>query len=170
MSAESTTIDAPAPLAYVPTTRNEVIKVIGLGLVAGLLVPALTTLLTKFFIEPVFCNAGSDTFSICSSGGVVANHIAAILVAFGAFALLTHWGIYRALLLAIAATIAMWGLQKYASPLTTGYWLEYYLFSALLYALAFAVFYWLLRIRNFAFSLLLTVAVVIGVCVVMVVA
>ncbi len=170
MATENATVlGEPAPLAYEPATRNEVVKVIGLGLLAGILVPSLTTLLAKYFIEPVFCSGGADTFSVCSSGGVVANHIAAVIVGFGAFAVLTHWGVYRALLLAIAATIAMWGIQKYATPLTTGSWLEYYLFSALLYALGYATFYWLLRIRNFVVSLVVTLVAVAAVCVAVVV-
>jgi hypothetical protein len=169
MALQSTTIDAPASLAYVPSERNEVIKVIALGLLAGLLVPALSSLIAQYFITPVFCTGGTDTFSICSSGGVVANHIAAVIAGFAAFAVLSHWAVYRALLLVVAATIAMWGLQKYATSLTTGYWLEYYLFSALLYALAYTIFYWLLRISNFVVSLIVTLVAVVAVCVTMVV-
>lgn len=161
-ATDTSVTTAPAqPLAYIPASRNEVIRVIVLGLVAGILVPLLSTILENYFIKPVFCNGG-DAFSVCSSGGVVANHIAAILVAFGAFALLMHWAVYRALLLVIAATIAMWGLKKYADPLTVGSWLEYYLFSALLYALAYVAFYWILRLRNFVVSLILTIIGVIA--------
>lgn len=149
------------PLAYVPASRNEVVKVVILGLIVGLLTPLLSLLLENYFIIPVFCNGG-DGFNICSSGGVVANHIAAIIVAFGAFAVLMHWTVYRALLLAIAATVAMWGLKKYADPLTVGSWIEYFMFSALLYAVAYTFFYWILRMRNFIVSLVLTIVAVVA--------
>jgi hypothetical protein len=149
------------PLAYVPASRNEVIKVVILGLIVGLAVPLLSLLLENYFIVPVFCNGAGDGFNICSSGGVVANHIAAIIVGFAAFAVLMHWAVYRALLLVVAATIAMWGLKKYADPLTVGSWIEYFLFSALLYAVAYTFFYWILRLHNFVVSLILTIVAVI---------
>jgi|GEM_PF-1879985 len=158
-------ITAPAPLAYVPATRNEVIKVIVLGLLAGLAVPLLAQLVANYAIDPIFCRTGVNTFNICASGGVVANHVAAIIVAMVGFLILTRWAVYRALLLVVAVTIAMWGLKKYADPLTSGPWLEYYLFFALLHGLAFALFYWLLRLRNFIMSLILTILAVIAACV-----
>jgi len=153
----------------VPATRNEVFKVIALGLIAGLLVPLFSWLIATYIIQPVFCNTGANAFNICSSGGVVANHVAAIVVAIAAFIILTQWSVYRALLLIVAVTIAMWGLKKYADPLTNGYWLEYYLFFSLLHGLAFAFFYWILRLRNFLLSLILTILAVIAACVAVVV-
>lgn len=152
-STQYATPAAPAPLAYVPASRNEAVKVVVLGVVVGLLVPALSTLVVNYFISPVFCN-GPDTFSVCASGGVIANHIAAVALAVVTFIVLTQWTVYRALVLVIAATLAMWGLKKYADPLTSGSWVEYYLFSGLLYGLAYALFYWLLRLRNFIVSII----------------
>lgn len=156
------------PLAYISMPRGEIIKVVTVGLLAGVLVPLATYMLSTYFIEPVFCQAGSEAQNICSSGAVIANHIAAVIVAVIAFAVMTRWGIYRALLLVAAVTLALWGLQKYAAPLTAGYWLEYYLFSALLYGLAYMAFYWLLRLKHFVASSILTLVLVVGVCVLMV--
>ncbi|HVI69622.1 MAG TPA: hypothetical protein VM581_04140 [Magnetospirillaceae bacterium] len=172
MQAEQANVvdSSPVPVAYVSIPRGEIVKLVALGLVVGLLVPLGTSLLTTYFIEPVFCRADGGVMGICSSGGVIANHIAAVVIAVAAFAVMTRWGIYRALLLAVASTLALWGLQKYAASLTTGYWLEYYLFSALLYGLAYMSFYWLLRLKNFVASLVLCIALVVAVCVVMVVA
>ncbi len=166
---QSEVIDtSSAGLAYVSIPRGEIVKVVILGLIVGLLVPLGTSLLTTYFIEPVFCHT-DGAMNICSSGAVIANHIAAVIIAVAAFAVLTRWGIYRALLLTAASTLALWGLQKYAAPLTTGYWLEYYLFSALLYGLAYTSFYWVLRLKNFVASLIALVALVVAVCVVMVI-
>jgi len=156
---------APAPLAYVPAAHNEVVKVIVLGLLAGLAVPLLTMFIANYGIDPIFCRTGANVFNICATGGIIANHVAAIIVAVVAFLVLTRWAVYRALLLAIAVTIAMWGLKKYADPLTSGPWLEYYLFFALLHSLAFVLFYWVLRLRNFIMSLILTILAVIAACV-----
>lgn len=160
---------SPEPM-YAPTTQSEVFKVVIVGLVVGLLVPLLTMALSTYFIVPVFCQGGADTLGLCSSGGVVANHIVAVIVAVAAFAFLNQWGIYRALVLVFGATLAMWGLQKYAAGLVTGPWLEYYLLSALLYGLAYLSFYWLLRVKHFVASAVLSGALAIGACVVMVTA
>ena len=160
---------APAPLAYVPSSRTEVIKVVVLGLIVGLLLPLLSMLIANYIIQPVFCATGANTFNICASGGIVANHVAAIMLAIAAFVVLMQWGVYRALLLVVAVTIAMWGLKKYADPLTTAHWLEHYSFFMLLHGLAFFLFYWLLRVRNFALSLILVVLAVIAACVAVVV-
>lgn len=169
MQAEQASlVETSSSVAYVSMPRGEIIKIVILGLLVGILVPLATSLLTTYFIEPVFCKAESDSFNICSSGAVVANHIAAVIIAVIAFAVLTRWNVYRALLLVLAGTLAMWGLQKYAAPLTGGYWLEYYLFSALLYGLAYMAFYWLLRIKHFVVSLVLTIALIVGVCLMMV--
>lgn len=153
---------APQPLAYVTTSRTEVIKVVIMGVVAGIVIPLLTTLIANYFIEPVFCHGG-DGFNICASGGVVANHIAAIIVAFIAFAVLSHWMVYRTLLLVVAVTIAMWGFKKYADPLGASV-VVYYLFSALLYGLSFVAFYWILRIRNFAVGAIVALLAVAAAC------
>lgn len=161
-TAVSNTTAVTPPLAYVPATRNEMIKVAVTGVIAGILIPLVSMLLANYFIEPVFCHGG-DNFSICSSGGVIANHVAAVLVGIAVFTVLNQWLVYRALLIVLAVTVVMWGLQKFAGPLTTGNWLEYYLFSALLYGLGYSCFYWLLRMRNFIASLAaLIIAVVLG--------
>lgn len=164
-AATATTDDSftPEPVVYVPATRDEVIKVTTLGVITGILIPFISALLANYFIVPVFCNGG-DNFNICASGGVVSNHVAAVLVGFAAFAILNQWAVYRALLLVIAVTIITWGLKKYADPLTSGNWIEYYLFSALLYGVGYLLLYWLLRLRNFIASLAATVIAVIAAC------
>lgn len=165
---KATVIDTSTPVAYISMPRGEILKVVILGLLVGLLVPAGTMLLTTYVIDPIFCKSDVTNANICSTGSVIANHVTAAVLGVGAFLLLNRWGVYRALLLVAASLLALWGLQKYAAPLTAGYWLEYYLFSALLYGLAFVAFYWLLRIKHFILSLILTAALVVLVCVVMV--
>lgn len=168
MQAEEAQVvnESSAPIAYVSVPRGEIIRIVITGLLAGLLIPLLTTLLTTYFINPVFCQAGES--DICASGSVIANHISAVIMGVAVFVVLTRWAVYRALLLVAASTLAMWGLQKYAADLTTqGF--EYYLFSMLLYGMAYLAFYWLLRLRSFVASLVLTIALTVAACVVLVV-
>lgn len=159
VSASSTS----APTAYIPTTRSEIIKVVVAGVLAGLLIPLIGILIEQYILAPVFC-AGDQNQALCTGASVWGNHIAALVVGVVGFLVLTQWMIYRALLLVVAVTISMWGLAKYGAALTTGSWGEYFLFSALLYGLGYITFYWILRLRNFVASLVLTILAVVAAC------
>jgi hypothetical protein len=162
--AAAETVNSPTILKpYVETDRMEVLRVSLVGIIVGLLVPLFALAIANWFIDPVFCRS-NQSFSICSSGGVVAYHSAAIIIAMAVIALFANWGVFRPLPLVIAATIAMWGFKKFVDPLTSGNWVEYYLFSMVLTALCYLLFYWLLRLRNFPLSILLTAAATALVC------
>lgn len=154
--AQTGTVIEPASDVYVAAEKSELIKVGVLGAIAGIAVPAVGMLLATYFITPVFCNS-TESFSVCASGGIVAYHVAGVLVGIAAVIVLIQMAIFRGVLLALAATIAMWGFKEYVDPLTSGNWLEYFAFSAVLSALSYVAFYWLLRIRTFGLSLGVTV-------------
>lgn len=141
---------------YLDTDRMEVIRVALAGAVAGLLVPLLALAIANWIISPIFCHANQG-FSICSQGGVVAYHIAGVMVALAGVALLANWSVFRPLPLVLAVTVAMWGFNKFVNPLVTGAWIEYFLFSVALTMLCYLLFYWLLRLRNFPVSITITV-------------
>jgi len=152
-------IDSPVSTElkpYMMTDRMEILRVVIVGVIAGILVPLLGVAIANGVISPIFCHA-NEGFAICADGGVVAYHISAIIIALIAVALFANWGVFRPLPLVLAATIAMWGFKKFVDPLTSGGWFEYYLFSVLLTALCFLLFYWLLRLRNFPLSIIATI-------------
>lgn len=162
--AEVDSVSPPTILKpYVETDRMEVLRVALIGAIVGLLVPLFALAIANWFIDPVFCRS-NQSFSICSSGGTVAYHSAGIIVAMAVIAIFANWGVFRPLPLVIAATIAMWGFKKFVDPLTSGNWVEYYLFSMVLTMLCYLLFYWLLRLRNFPASILLTAAATALVC------
>ncbi|HSE61585.1 MAG TPA: hypothetical protein VLA88_04810 [Candidatus Saccharimonadales bacterium] len=148
---------------YLETDRMEVFRVGLVGVIVGLIVPLLALAIANWFIDPIFCRS-NQSFSICNSGGIVAYHSAAIIVAMAVIAIFANWGVFRPLPLVIAATIAMWGFKKFVDPLTSGNWVEYYLFSMALTALSYLLFYWLLRLRNFPASIILTAIATALVC------
>lgn len=159
----TTDINSPTELKpYIETDRMEVLRVAVVGLLVGLFVPLLGIAIANGLIAPVFCNTNQD-FSICASGGVVAYHTAGIIVALAVVALFANWGVFRPLPLVLAATISMWGFKKFVEPLTTN-WVEYYALSMVLTALCFMLFFWLLRLRNFPLSIILTTVATILVC------
>lgn len=140
--------------------RGEVLRIALLGLFVGIVVPLLSFGLEKFFIEPVFCKS-PDSFGVCASGGLTAYYIATTLVSGIALILLINWTVFRPILIAAATAVALWGLQKYAGNMREDNWAEYYTFSAVIFASAYLLFYWLMRARSFMVSLLFTIAAVI---------
>lgn len=149
---------------YMESDRMELLRVGIIGVIAGLIVPLLGVAIANGLISPIFCHSNANTFSICSSGGIVGYHTAAIIVALAVVALFANWGVFRPLPLVLAATIAMWGFKKFVDPLTSGAWVEYYAFSIILTALCYLLFYWLLRLRNFPLSIILTIIATALVC------
>lgn len=131
-----------------------------LGLGVGVLIPALTWLLQKFLISPIFCREASS-LAVCGSGDLTTYYIATVVLGVVAIALMANWQIFRPLLIAVAAAAALWGLQRYAGNTIAGAGIEYYITSAVLWALALLLFYWLLRLKSFALSVVVTVLAVI---------
>jgi len=142
-----------------PPTRKELIKVIALGAVIGLLIPLISFLIERFFIEPVFCRS-ADSFGVCSTGGLTAYYAATVILSIVGVVLLANWQVFRPLLIAVAAAAALWGFKKYTGELSIHSVMEYYITSMLLFAVVYILFYWTMRIRNFAISVIVAVVLV----------
>lgn len=142
-----------------PSSRQEVIKVALLGVAVGLLIPFIGFLIERFFILPVFCSS-PDSFGVCASGGLTAYYVSTVIVTLAAVVALARWQVFRPLLIAIAAGAALWGLKKYIGDLSIVSGVEYYIFSALLFGVAYLLFYWIMRLRLFVMSVVLAVVLV----------
>ncbi len=145
---------------YIGASRIEVIKIALLGLAVGVFIPAISFLLERFFIEPVFCRS-ADSFGVCSNGGVTAYYIATGIISLLAIVLLVNWQVFRPLLIVVGVAATLWGFIRYVGDLATNSIFEYYIFSALLFAIAYLLFYWIMRIRVFMLSVLLAIALVV---------
>lgn len=153
-------ITTPVLKPYVESDRREFFRVIFVGVLAGIIIPLIGMLISNLLIKPLFCSSGQTT-GVCAAGGSVTGyHTAAIIVGLGAIALFANWGIFRPLPLVVAVTISLWGLQAYLDPLSTGNWLEFYVFSVVLSTLCYLLFYWLMRLRNFPLSIIAAIAAV----------
>jgi hypothetical protein len=152
------TAETPVLKPYVETDKREFLRVLIVGLVAGIVIPLLGMLITNLLIKPLFCNSG-QTSGVCAAGGTITGyHTAAIIVGIGAIALFANWGVFRPLPLVLAVTVSLWGLQAYLDPLSTGSWIEFFAFSAVLSTLCYLLFYWLMRLRNFPLSIIAAIA------------
>lgn len=122
----------------------------GLGVVSWL----LTMLIRQVIFVPLFCGDPSNSMCVGSTGG--AGVITLIAVSIAGLLGLVRLGVYRPLLVALAAAVTLWDMAIWLGKL---YWFEALAWSIVLYALSYVVYTWLVRPRNFGFALGLVVIV-----------
>lgn len=153
---------ASQPVFLRPASQFEMLRVGILGLLVGVLVPLVGQWLTAFFIKPVFCNSGNP-LGMCTDNTVVGYGAAISVLGILALVVLANWQVFRPLLIVIAAIISFWGFQQYVHTLANqGGWL-YYVLSAGLFAVAYVLFYWLMRLHNFLVGVVLMIAAIIAI-------
>lgn len=135
---------------------NTIIQVVLLGIILGALTWLLTLLLERFAMTPLLCNPSSN--AMCGSAGTLAGNIALVLTAIGALLGLVRLGVYRPLLVVIAASIVLWGLSGWMGGLL---WYETLAWTVALYAVVYTAFAWLVRPRFFLAAIILVLIVVI---------
>jgi hypothetical protein len=132
---------------------------LGLAALTGLAVGILTWFVSWFFqhviFNPLVCHSSVVT---CADNGVIAFNIASILVAIAGVVALVRGGIYRPVLVALAALVSLWSLQGLLNSLG---WFEALLWTAALYALAYGLFAWILKIYNLTIAAILLVILVV---------
>ncbi len=127
------------------------------GITAGLLTVVLSRFLETYIMTPAFCN--DDGAAICQSVPAISFHIASILSAIVAVVILVNASVYRPLLVAIAVIISLWQSSVLISDVS---WPISLVIFALLNALAYLTFSWLLRVYNFIFAIVPAIVVAAG--------
>jgi hypothetical protein len=155
---QAPTIEEQNSVIVVPATKD-MVRVGLLGLAVGLITPFLAFVLQKFVVDPLFCRAGG--LGVCSAGDLTTYYVATIIMAVVAVALMANWQIFRPLLVAVAAAASLWGFRRYTGDVIEHSGWEYFVASGVLYAAAYILFYWLLRLKNFALSVVLSVVAVV---------
>lgn len=149
---------------YFPSSRSEITQVLSLGLAAGALIALLGTLLQRFFINPVFCSNTAVSTTVCGPEGSLGFYIATALVSILSVVALVRFGVFRPLLVAVGAAASLWGLNSQLAGLN---FIEFVFWFALLFGVAYLLFYWLLRLSNFVISLVLVIVAIVLVRVVL---
>lgn len=156
MAAQSDS-SAQSDSPYVPVNRKDIAQVALLGLASGALIVFLGELLQRFFINPVLCQNASGG-DICGPTGLAGFYVSTVVVSVVSIIILARFGIFRPLLVAVGAAVALWGIKGDIQGVGL---LEYAFWVAILYAMTYLLLYWLLRARNFVISLVLVIAAVI---------
>lgn len=145
---------------YYGVQQSEIIRVALTGIAAGILIPLVGWAISHWVIDPVFCQGDSQA-ALCQNSSMIGYYVASVIVAIALGIMLTSWGIFRAIMIVIGATVALWGLQKYIGPLSAHSWLEYGLASAVAFGAAYVLFYWLMRLKNFVLGLVLALVAIV---------
>lgn len=130
------------------------VAVLGAGL--GALSWVLTALIRQVVFVPLFCGDPSSSMCVGATGG--AGVIALIITMIAGLLGLVRLGVYRPLLVVLAAGISLWGLAGWTAEL---FWVEALLWSVLLHLFIYAAFTWLVRPRSFPLALGAAVIVVV---------
>lgn len=125
------------------------------GFIVGAVIWGLTLLLDRYVVAPLAC--GDVTLEASCNSTVIAGHVASILGMIGGVLALVRFGVFRPLLIGLAALVSLWGVMTWLIGV------EWYIalpVVAVLYGLAYSVFGWLSRIRNFIVTLIAIVLVI----------
>lgn len=151
-------VNQPRP-KFAEMTGRMIVHVALLGMFLGLIAWGVTALVSNYVIDPLFCKADGGNFSVCSQGGLLASNLASLLVGVLGVVALLRLGVFRPLLISLAAVITLWGLGPWMGALP---WYEALIWSVILYTIAYVAFSWLARVRVFWIALLATVILVVA--------
>ncbi len=138
-------------------TGRQVGQTMLLTAAGGAITWGLAVLLDKYAFQPILCSGDGERCGISLQYGAIT---ASILVAIFMLLGLVRLGIFRPLLVVLAATASLWGLAEMVRV-----WPWYYavLGMVVLYALAYGTFSWVSRIRNFWIAFGISVVLLVAV-------
>jgi len=146
------------PSTIIPTQISDFLSVVVLGGVVGVIIWAIAMMLNRFVFDVYLCqNVVSGQCTTAENYSVVA---ASIVGAIAALVALIRLRVYRPLLVLIASLVSLWGIVQLSWDLG---WFTGILVVFLLYALAFGLYAWVARIRQFWIALIVIVVLVVAV-------
>lgn len=156
----STKVLEQARPVLVSLSRQDFLRIFGIGVIVGIVVCALYVMLDRYVFTPALCENATGTLERCENKESYAATIAMLLVALGGLVSVVRMRVYRPLLVVLFVTASLWGIPELAVSLP--WWLAT-LITVLLFGIAYVTFAWLARIRNFYITLLLSVALLVAV-------
>ena len=152
---DETAVAVPV-VPFVGMSQAELLRVIVCGVGVGVVVSLAMMLLEKFIFGTVLCRPQSMVD--CASAPSYAMIVAMVIGAIGGLVALARMRVYRPLLVVLAATVSLWGVNALTAPFAW-YWAAG--IAALLFGLAYGLFAWIARIRNFVMALVVTIVVIV---------
>lgn len=140
---------------FISMSRNQAVRIAIAGAVAGLCLLGLAWLLDSYIFQAVMCQGDQAR---CSDATGYAHATAAIMVAIGSVIALIRLQVFRPLLVVLATAISLWGLSVVTLALP---WYLAIIACMALFALSYALFSWVARIRSFVVTIIVMVALVV---------
>jgi hypothetical protein len=140
-----------------PMSLRQLVLVVLVGAVAGIIAWGLSYVLDTYVLQAIFCREESAD---CSEVPQYAEAIAGIIAAGAALFGLVKLRAMRPLVVVVAATLALWGL---VSAVVTLEWYGALLAVTGLYALTYAIFAWIARLRVLWMVMFLVVAALVAI-------
>jgi len=135
---------------------SQFFQIVIIGLLLGALTWGLVQVLGMYAFKPVVC--ASDA-TVCGQANQYAVVAASLITAAIALVGLVKLRTFRPLLVVIAVTVSLWGVSGMLSGLP---WYGALLTSAGLYALAYAMYAWVVRVRLFWIVIVLLVVLIVA--------
>lgn len=151
--AEVESVNRPRLLLW-----REMFTISLVGVTVGLLTLAMYFMLDRYVFTPALCNDMGAGVASCESKEYYASGLAMIAGALGGLFMLVRQRAFRPLLVVLLVTVGLWNIVMYMSGMT---WWMGVLAGALLFGVAYAVFVWLVQVRNFYAALGISIVVVV---------
>jgi len=135
---------------------QQLIQIAFTGAVVGLAAWLLAMLVRQVIVVPLFC--GDPTNAACVGATDISGIVATILAGVVGLMGLVRIGVFRPLLIVIAAAICLWGLGSWVGALQ---WYTALAWSVILYGLTYTMFAWIVRIREFIPAAICVVVVIV---------
>lgn len=145
------------PSLLLPMNAQQMMRIAGIGALVGVVTWGLTLVIDAYVFKSLICQGVAA--AQCAKSLDYASIAASILAAgLGAFAL-AKLQVFRALLVVIAATASVWGLEL---VLHAWMWPYAALASLLIFAIAYCLFAWIARIRSFLMAVIVMVILIVA--------
>lgn len=143
---------------FVSISLKQLVRVALVGGAIGLITWGLTIAFDTYLFKGVLCHGA--TAAKCATSSSYANAAASVLAAGFGLLVFVRLQVFRALLVIIATTLALWGVPL----LLKGWaWPQALIISLVLYTFTYVLFVWLARVRMFVVALLFIVIAVVGI-------
>ncbi len=133
---------------------RQTVQVLLLGFIAGLVAAGATLLFSAFVFKTLPCVSEA-----CGTGGQYAAVLASIISGATALFWLMRLQVFRPLLVVLAVTVGLWGISLYTLGMP---WYAVLAISGGLHAVAYGLFTWISRLRQFWVVIFLTILIVVA--------
>lgn len=134
-------------------TNKKVLQMLAYGALVGAIIYGVTWLLQTYIMSRILCG---DVTNLCYDAAIYSNATAMVFSGIAMLFLLVRLRIFRPLLVVLAVSISLWSIAIFTVSME---WFNALAVYIALFGLAYALFAWIARIKNFWLALIVTIVV-----------